>query len=364
MIVLVGESASGKSTIERHLCIYHGFRRTISYTTRPPRPSEEDGVDYHFISRDDFLNKQRAGFFAEVGKYNGWYYGTAREDCTDDKVAVLTPHGLRQMRAIPGINVVSFYIKTLRKDRLIRALNRDITVDIEEIKRRDGSDVGQFDGIEDEVDHVIHNTADGVATSQAMKIATLYNKGLADMHVKSRLTILCDIDNVINNLTERVIEEYNKKYGDNVKFEELAKYDISGYVKCVDVWSEFCDNDLLSSLVVPQYAKGVIYDLSKNHDFYFITTTHPAHVEVKNKWLEEQFPLSYNRKMLIVCNDKSLVHGDILIDDFADNCHSNVKWNLLVDKPWNREFEGNNLINVKRVCDWYDIYEFINKWKG
>ena len=361
MIVLVGESASGKSTIERDLCTYHGFNRTISYTTRPPRPSEKDGVDYHFISRDDFLNKQRAGFFAEVGKYNDWYYGTAREDCTDDKVAVLTPHGLRQMRTIPGINVISFYIKTPRKDRLIRALNRDITVDIEEIKRRDGSDIGQFDGIEDEVDHVIDNSPDGVETLQAMTIVTRYNKSLENVRRKLRLTILCDIDNVINNLTERVIDEYNKKYGDNVKFEDLAKYDISGYVKCVDVWSEFCDNDLLSSLVVPQYAKGCIYDMAKNHNFYFITTTHPAHLEVKHKWLEEQFPMSYNRKMLIVCNDKSLVHGDILIDDFADNCHSNVKWNLLVDKPWNRGVVGNKWINIRRVFDWYDIYEFINK---
>ena len=70
-------------------------------------------------------------------------------------IAVLTPHGLRQISKIDGINVVSFYIKVPRRDRLIKLLQRGDS--IEEAYRRSLSDVGQFDGIEDEVDHVIDN---------------------------------------------------------------------------------------------------------------------------------------------------------------------------------------------------------------
>ena len=51
MIVLVGESASGKSSIERNLVEKHGYNRVISYTTRKPRTGEHDGVDYHFSLR-------------------------------------------------------------------------------------------------------------------------------------------------------------------------------------------------------------------------------------------------------------------------------------------------------------------------
>lgn len=155
MIVLVGESASGKSSIERYLVENYGYNKVVSYTTRRPRPNEIEGVDYHFISVDEFLNLKEQGFFAETAIYNNWYYGTAKEDCTDDKIAVLTPHGLRQISKVDGINVLSFYINVPRRDRLIKILQRGD--DIEEAYRRSLSDVGQFDGIKDEVDFVINN---------------------------------------------------------------------------------------------------------------------------------------------------------------------------------------------------------------
>lgn len=155
MIVLVGESASGKSSIERYLVDNYGYSKVVSYTTRQPRPNEVDGVDYHFVGVDEFLKLKEQGFFAETATYNMWHYGTAKEDCTDDKIAVLTPHGLRQISKVNGINVLSFYIDVPRRDRLIKILQRGD--DIEEAYRRSLSDVGQFDGIKDEVDYVIYN---------------------------------------------------------------------------------------------------------------------------------------------------------------------------------------------------------------
>ena len=155
MIVLVGESASGKSSIEKNLVEKHGYKKIVSYTTRKPRNGETDGVDYHFINDDKFLELKERGFFAETAQYNSWNYGTAKEDCTNDKVVVLTPHGLRQISKIEGIDIISFYINVPRRDRLIKILQRGDN--IEEAYRRSLSDVGQFDGIRDEVTHVINN---------------------------------------------------------------------------------------------------------------------------------------------------------------------------------------------------------------
>lgn len=155
MIVLVGESASGKSSIERYLVENYDYSKVVSYTTRDPRKNEVDGIDYHFISESQFLELKEQGFFAETAIYNGWHYGTAKEDCTDDKIAVLTPHGLRQINKINSITVTSFYINVPRRDRLIKILQRGDN--IEEAYRRSLSDVGQFDGIADEVDYVIDN---------------------------------------------------------------------------------------------------------------------------------------------------------------------------------------------------------------
>lgn len=155
MIVLVGESASGKSCIEKMMVEKYGFQKTVSYTTRQPRQGEIDGIDYHYISESQFIKLQKEGYFAEVGEYNGWYYGTAKNDCISDKVAVVTPHGLRQLAKIPNLDIHAFYINVPRRDRLIKILQRGDN--IEEAYRRSLSDVGQFDGISDEVDYIISN---------------------------------------------------------------------------------------------------------------------------------------------------------------------------------------------------------------
>lgn len=165
MLVLVGESASGKSSIEKYLVENCGYNKIVSYTTRQPREGEVDGVDYHFITKSQFHRLKEQNFFAETAIYNDWYYGVAKEDCTNDKVAVLTPHGLRQVSKIKDINVISFYINVPRRDRLIKILQRGDS--IEESYRRNLSDVGMFDGIWDEVDYVINNTG--------------YNKSIAEM---------------------------------------------------------------------------------------------------------------------------------------------------------------------------------------
>lgn len=45
------------------------MQSVVSYTTRPKRIGEVDGIDYHFITEDDFFNKQKENFFAEVKSY-------------------------------------------------------------------------------------------------------------------------------------------------------------------------------------------------------------------------------------------------------------------------------------------------------
>ncbi len=164
MIVLVGESASGKSSIEKYLVDVYEYNKIVSYTTREPREGEVDGIDYHFITVKQFNTLKEQGFFAETAVYNDWNYGVAKEDCTDNKVVVLTPHGLRQVSKIRDINVISFYINVPRRDRLIKILQRGDN--IEEAYRRSLSDVGQFDGIADEVNYVINNNGYGYSVKQ------------------------------------------------------------------------------------------------------------------------------------------------------------------------------------------------------
>ncbi|MBN9259695.1 MAG: ATP-binding cassette domain-containing protein, partial [Hyphomicrobium sp.] len=78
IVGLLGRSGSGKSTLVTQLrTLVEGLDFSISYTTRAPRGSEENGREYHFTSREEFERMVAAGDFLEWAEVFGNYYGTA-----------------------------------------------------------------------------------------------------------------------------------------------------------------------------------------------------------------------------------------------------------------------------------------------
>ncbi len=97
-IVLCGKAASGKDYMRR---IYEakGFVYAVSYTSRPPRPGEVEGRDYHFLSREEFERRAAAGFFYEHVEFNGWLYGTSVEQWDSPfGLYIMTPSGIARIR--------------------------------------------------------------------------------------------------------------------------------------------------------------------------------------------------------------------------------------------------------------------------
>jgi guanylate kinase len=79
MFVVSSPSGAGKTTLTRNLVnADRNLKLSISVTTRPRRPSEVDGVHYHFISRTEFAAMRRAGNLLEFAKVHGNCYGTPR----------------------------------------------------------------------------------------------------------------------------------------------------------------------------------------------------------------------------------------------------------------------------------------------
>ena len=79
LIVFSAPSGSGKTTIVREiLSCYKNFVFSISATTRKKRQTEKDGIDYFFLSEEDFKKKIDAGEFVEWEKFYDYYYGTLR----------------------------------------------------------------------------------------------------------------------------------------------------------------------------------------------------------------------------------------------------------------------------------------------
>lgn len=78
LFMVVAPSGAGKSTLVNALLAQDSsIRLSISCTTRPPRPGEQDGREYHFLSVDDFMARKARGEFLESAEIYGNYYGTS-----------------------------------------------------------------------------------------------------------------------------------------------------------------------------------------------------------------------------------------------------------------------------------------------
>ena len=81
LLVLSAPSGGGKTTIAKMLLQGRDdLGYSVSATTRAKRPGEKDGVDYHFLSRDEFVKRQRNGEFIESAIYAGELYGTLKSE--------------------------------------------------------------------------------------------------------------------------------------------------------------------------------------------------------------------------------------------------------------------------------------------
>lgn len=80
MIVVSGPAGSGKGTVNQHLLDTGDYCFSVSATTRAPRPGEVNGVNYHYITREEFLGRIDSGDMLEYTEYCGNYYGTPKKE--------------------------------------------------------------------------------------------------------------------------------------------------------------------------------------------------------------------------------------------------------------------------------------------
>ncbi len=142
IFVLSAPSGAGKSTVSRlvrqrlpHLAY------SVSLTTRPPRPGEQPGVDYHFVSREDFLKRVEAGEMAEYAEIYGNLYGTSARVLADtlaqgrDLLLEIDVEGAAQLRRKFPQGVFIF-LEPPSLEELERRLRSRGTEEEEVIRRR------------------------------------------------------------------------------------------------------------------------------------------------------------------------------------------------------------------------------------
>jgi len=142
MIILVGASASGKTVTALELQKKYGLKKAITTTTREMRVGERDGVEYFFISKEEFKKRLAENRFVESSLYNGNYYGCGIDQVADDKVVVLDPNGLHSFKKLANKNIVTFLLiadEKIRRERMVSRGDKK-----ENIDQRISNDVVDF----------------------------------------------------------------------------------------------------------------------------------------------------------------------------------------------------------------------------
>lgn len=145
LIIFSAPSGSGKSTIINKLMSEYGLRGrfSISATSRKPRGSEQDGVEYYFLTEEDFRKRISEGDFLEYEEvYPGCFYGTLRSevdrtlDRGENVILDIDVQGGLNVKKIYGDRALTLFIQPPSIERLRERLERRGTDAPEVIERR------------------------------------------------------------------------------------------------------------------------------------------------------------------------------------------------------------------------------------
>ena len=152
MVILSSPSGAGKTTITKKIQQkYQSFKISVSHTTRKPRPNEVHGVDYFFVSHEEFKKKIDENDFYEYAKIFDNYYGTAKNTVDqivkkNDIIFDIDWQGTKQLSKFKNLKLIKIYLippnKNELKERLIKR-NQDSD---KEVERR-------FKAFDDDVQH-------------------------------------------------------------------------------------------------------------------------------------------------------------------------------------------------------------------
>lgn len=143
LLALAAPSGTGKTTVCHELLkLSDRYVFSVSCTTRPPRPNERDGVDYHFISREQFQANIRAGNMAEWQEVFGNYYGTLKS-AVDEALAAgkyllldIEVKGTLNLQKMYRENLISIFLLPPSKEELSNRLHKRGTDDLQSIAIR------------------------------------------------------------------------------------------------------------------------------------------------------------------------------------------------------------------------------------
>lgn len=162
VIVLSGPAGSGKDTLLNRYFKFGSAKKTVSVTTRPIRPNEIDGRDYHFFTRERFEKAIAAGELLEFTEYAGNYYGTLFSEI--DRITAAGDDVILKIEVIGGKNVkmrfpeaVLIFTFPPNAEILVSRLKNRGTEDEQTVKKRLAAAENEIEAAKKIYDYLIVN---------------------------------------------------------------------------------------------------------------------------------------------------------------------------------------------------------------
>jgi guanylate kinase len=160
LFIYTGPDGSGRKTIAKMVATAFDMETVLSYTTRPPRHYEQDGVDYHFISEEEFNKLKDNDEFLESVDIDGIHYAIREEDIIkafeNHNLVYLTlnPEGTEKLKDMYGDKVMRFFIFADRDTVIAR---HEARKDTEEDIHRHLAHYDEIMAYKTECEHVFEN---------------------------------------------------------------------------------------------------------------------------------------------------------------------------------------------------------------
>lgn len=178
------------------------------------------------------------------------------------------------------------------------------------------------------------------------------------------MIIVCDVDEVLNNLMDVTLKTYNKEYAANYTINDLTAYN---FENCFDQSTahrikNIFDNPSIWDKVKPIHGAqdGLQKLINAGHQVYLATDHNPATYKEKVEWIRRFFPYIESSKIMCI-KDKWIINADVMIEDCLSTLLAKTHYHrIIVDRPWNQSTKD-WVYNIHRCSNWNNIVDVVNK---
>lgn len=179
-----------------------------------------------------------------------------------------------------------------------------------------------------------------------------------------KLTILVDMDEVLDRLLEAWVSRLNRSYGTDVKTDDIVQWDISKTFHTLtsdQIFSPLlCDDFWYGVLPVDGASEALQKLLADGHEVFVVTSSGYQTIQTKMDCVLFRYYPFLSWENVIIASRKQLIKGDVLVDDGVHNLEGGEYLGILMDAPHNRSCDA-EANGMHRAKDWQDIYAIITE---